>query len=183
MQAYISPPIAACFIFGILWPRLNGTGAISSLLTGFGLGALRFVFEILDKTQHFTSPALRALLDINFLHYAIIMFIICAAVLILVSLKTEAPEPWRLAGVTFATIGQKIQTAPVQMIEVPRSVLTQPAPAGGQVAGVSTAEPEVAEPVVVQYKPKPETPLERGINVIASLGLVALVVSLWIYFR
>ncbi len=163
---------------------MNGTGAISSLLTGFGLGALRFVFEILDKTQHFTSPALRALLDINFLHYAIIMFIICAAVLILVSLKTEAPEPWRLAGVTFATIGQKIQTAPVQTIEVPRSVLTQPAPAGGQVAGVSsTAEPGISEPVVVQYKPKPETPLERGINVIASLGLVALVVSLWIYFR
>ena len=32
VQAYISPPIAVCFIFGILWPRLNGEGAISSLL-------------------------------------------------------------------------------------------------------------------------------------------------------
>src|SRR5216684_8863355 len=42
VQAYISPPIAVCFIFGILWPRLNGQGAIASLLTGFGLGALRF---------------------------------------------------------------------------------------------------------------------------------------------
>ncbi|MDP9262866.1 MAG: sodium:solute symporter, partial [Acidobacteriota bacterium] len=26
VQAYISPPIAACFVLGILWPRLNGTG-------------------------------------------------------------------------------------------------------------------------------------------------------------
>src|SRR6266404_2498155 len=34
VQAYISPPISACFILGILWPRLNGSGAISSLLTG-----------------------------------------------------------------------------------------------------------------------------------------------------
>ena len=40
VQAYISPPIAACFILGILWPRLNGAGALSSLLTGFGLGHL-----------------------------------------------------------------------------------------------------------------------------------------------
>src|SRR5205085_9995634 len=35
VQAYISPPIAVCFVFGILWPRLNGAGAIASLLTGF----------------------------------------------------------------------------------------------------------------------------------------------------
>src|SRR3989449_4412264 len=28
VQAYISPPIAVCFIFGILWPRVNGAGAI-----------------------------------------------------------------------------------------------------------------------------------------------------------
>ena len=38
VQAYISPPIAACFVFGILWPRLNAQGAITSLLTGFVLG-------------------------------------------------------------------------------------------------------------------------------------------------
>src|ERR1700731_3954153 len=47
VQAYISPPIAACFVLGILWPRLNGQGAISSLLTGFVLGAVRFVAELL----------------------------------------------------------------------------------------------------------------------------------------
>src|SRR5437773_2556269 len=38
VQGYISPPIAACFILGILWPRLNAQGAITSLLTGFVLG-------------------------------------------------------------------------------------------------------------------------------------------------
>src|SRR6202012_5956518 len=30
VQAYISPPIASCFVLGILWPRINGTGAFSS---------------------------------------------------------------------------------------------------------------------------------------------------------
>src|ERR1700688_113216 len=49
VQGYISPPIAACFILGILWTRLNSQGAISSLLTGFVMGAARFVFELMDR--------------------------------------------------------------------------------------------------------------------------------------
>src|ERR1700720_2944949 len=49
VQGYISPPIAACFVLGILWPRLNAQGAISSLLTGFVMGAARFVFELMDR--------------------------------------------------------------------------------------------------------------------------------------
>jgi len=49
VQAYISPPISACFVLGILWPRLNGKGAISSLLTGFVMGATRFVMELADR--------------------------------------------------------------------------------------------------------------------------------------
>jgi SSS family solute:Na+ symporter len=108
VQAYISPPIAVCFIFGILWPRMNGTGAISSLLSGFVLGAVRFVFEVLDKSGHFQVAAIRWLLDINFLHYAILMFVACSLVLIIVSLMTPAPTPEKLAGLTFATVDLKL---------------------------------------------------------------------------
>ncbi len=114
VQAYISPPIAVCFIFGILWPRLNGTGAIRSLLTGFVLGALRFTFEVLDKSHHFGSAPIRWMLDMNFLHYAIFMFVVCAAVLIVASLRTPAPSHEQLAGLTFATVEQKVDTVPVQ---------------------------------------------------------------------
>src|SRR5438093_1327683 len=58
VQAYISPPIAACFILGILWPRLNGSGAIASLLTCFVMGAARFVMELADRGsgRHVRSP-------------------------------------------------------------------------------------------------------------------------------
>src|SRR5438874_2737526 len=58
VQAYISPSIAVCFILGIRWPRFNGRGAISSLLTGFVLGAIRFILELVDAThggQYFTN--------------------------------------------------------------------------------------------------------------------------------
>jgi len=113
VQAYISPPIAACFIFGILWPRLNGQGAISSLLVGFVLGAVRFVSEVLDKTRHYDSPAVRWLVDMNFLHYAILMFVICSTVLIGVSMMYPAPERKKIAGLTFATVDDKIDSVDV----------------------------------------------------------------------
>jgi solute:Na+ symporter, SSS family len=116
VQAYVSPPIAVCFIIGILWTRPNGAGAISSLLTGFVLGTARFVFEVLDKTEHYTSPAIRWLVDMNFLHYAIFMFVVCAIVLIGVSLVTPAPDRRKLAGLTFATVDDKIETTAVASV-------------------------------------------------------------------
>jgi len=110
VQAYISPPIAVCFIFGILWTRINGEGAITSLLVGFVLGAVRFIMEVLDKTAHYTSRPIRWLVDMNFLHYAIFMFVVCTAVLIAVSMVFPAPDRKKLAGLTFATVDEKMAT-------------------------------------------------------------------------
>jgi len=115
VQAYISPPIAACFVLGILWPRLNGQGAITSLLTGFVMGASRFILELVDRGSggHFESSVARWIIDMNFLHYAIFMFVVCSLVLIGVSLMTPAPDRRRLGGLTFATVGEKIETTVV----------------------------------------------------------------------
>lgn len=113
VQAYISPPIAACFVLGILWPRLNASGAISSLLAGFVLGAVRFVLELADKSAHFESGIIRWTVDMNFLHYAIFMFVVCSLILVIVSMMTPAPERRQLAGLTFATVDDKIETTVV----------------------------------------------------------------------
>ena len=113
VQGYISPPIAACFILGILWPRLNAQGAISSLLTGFVLGTVRFVLE-LDYPGGVGAPgAIQGLIAMNFLHYAIVMFVACCAVLIGVSMVTPAPDRKKLAGLTFATVNDKMDIMPV----------------------------------------------------------------------
>src|SRR5438034_10888218 len=125
VQAYISPPIAACFVFGILWPRLNGQGAISSLLVGFVLGALRFVFEVLDKAHHYDSGAIRWLVDMNFLHYAILMFVVCTLVLAGVSRMYPAPERRKLAGLTFATVAEKLDTAEVHTAHLQKETRTE----------------------------------------------------------
>ena len=113
MQAYISPPIASCFVLGILWPRLNGSGAISSLLTGFVLGAVRFVAELAAAQGVQLGGLLAWLVKMNFLHYAIFMFVICSLVLVAVSLMTPAPEHRKLAGLTFATVDDKMDVIPL----------------------------------------------------------------------
>src|SRR5580700_9425579 len=125
VQAYISPPIAVCFIFGILWTRINGQGAISSLLLGFALGTVRFIMEVLDKTQHYESPLVRRLIDINFLHYSIVMFIVCALVLIGVSMLFPAPDRKKIAGLTFATVDEKLDTIDVKTAHLARETRTE----------------------------------------------------------
>ena len=156
VQAYISPPIAACFILGILWPRLNGAGALSSLLTGFGLGAFRFVMELKERAsgEHLTSGLAAWLINMNFLHYAIFMFVVCSAVLIAVSLATKAPDRRKLIGLTFATVSQKLEV---------------------QSAGAVGVQPA--------YQLSTETPLEHRLNVVFSALLALSVIGLWIYFR
>src|ERR1700740_1897320 len=113
VQAYISPPLAACFVLGILWPRLNGQGAISSLLSGFVLGAIRFIAELMAAQGTQFSGLMEWLVKMNFLHYAIFMFVICALVLVGVSLMTPAPDRKKLAGLTFATVDDKIANVAV----------------------------------------------------------------------
>lgn len=83
------------------------------MLVGFVLGAVRFVFEVLDKSHHFDSAFLRWLVDMNFLHYAILMFAICTVVLTVVSLVTPAPSLEKVAGLTFATVDMKLETSEV----------------------------------------------------------------------
>ena len=104
VQAYISPPIAAVFLLGVAWKRVNARGAMASLLSGFVLGMGRLVAEL-------NKPHLGGWLfdfaDMNFLHFAIVLFAICVAILVVVSVFTEPPPQEKLAGLTFATVGVK----------------------------------------------------------------------------
>ena len=100
VQAYISPPIAAVFLIGIFWRRVNAQGAIASLVAGFFLGMGRLVLEIKKDSL---SGTLHWLADVNFLHFAILLFVACSAVLVVVSLLTAPQRDEQLAGLTFAT--------------------------------------------------------------------------------
>ena len=86
---------------------------------------VRFILEVLDKTAHYQSGAIRGLIDMNFLHYSLVMFIACALVLIAVSMVTPAPERSKLAGLTFATVDDKIDTIDVKTAHLERETPTE----------------------------------------------------------
>lgn len=100
VQAYIAPPITAVFLLGLLWSRLNARGAMAALLTGFVLGMGRLVAELNKASLH---GFLFTYADINFLHFAALLFVICSAVLVLVSLGTPAPPREKIVGLTWDT--------------------------------------------------------------------------------
>lgn len=97
VQAYISPPIAAVFLIGIASRRVNATGAIASLITGAVLGLVRLIAE-LNKSA--LDGWLYAYADINFLHFAAMLFFVCALVLVGTSLFTAPPPRERTDGLT-----------------------------------------------------------------------------------
>jgi SSS family solute:Na+ symporter len=103
VQAYISPPIAAVFLLGVFSRRVNRHGAVAALATGFVLGAARLGLELAKGS---TSGALHWYADINFLHFAALLFAVCTAVLIGVSLLTQPEATSNLAGLTFSTAGR-----------------------------------------------------------------------------
>lgn len=109
IQGYISPPIAAVFLLGVFWPRLNGKGALASLYTGFVMGVVRLVLEFGHNAWQWNLGPATWLITMNFLHFAILMFAVCVGVLVVVSLVTPALSAERLRGLTFATTPEDVK--------------------------------------------------------------------------
>ncbi len=170
VQSYIAPPIAAVFLLGIFWKRVNAKGAMASLLTGFALGMARLVLELMngaDKTGLPEGSLWALVAEINFLHIAIFLFIICVAVLVGVSLMTAPPSRRKLAGLTFATAEEPVAGRADEPMP--------PAPAA--------AEPAEAGTLVAE--PEPDIHTEAGWrrrDVVLTIVLVACVALIWLYF-
>lgn len=124
VQAYISPPITAVFLLGVFWKRINGTGAMAALVTGFVLGAARFIMEVLYAGA-LPAGFVGWYVGVNFLHFAILMFVVCATILVIVSLLTPAPAESKVAGLTWQTAkaaissGDEVSSLPLIGDETP----------------------------------------------------------------
>jgi SSS family solute:Na+ symporter len=104
VQAYIAPPIAACFLLGLFFRRLNGTGAMASLVTGLAVGLLRLILELANKASDgglAPGTLWHWIATINFLHFAVLLFMICTAVLFVVSMMTPPPPREKTEGLTY----------------------------------------------------------------------------------
>lgn len=124
VQSYISPPIAVVFILGLLWKRLNGKGALAALLSGFVIGASKFILKI-GYTSGWTwiteNKALVNYVNINFLHFAILLFIISGAILVVVSLATGKPTEENMK--VFEVEKEEVVHEPPNKINIGLSIL------------------------------------------------------------
>ncbi len=86
------------FLLGLLWNRVNATGAICTLVAGFVLGMAKLLLEL--RADALSGP-LGWLAGVNFLYFGFALFVVCVLLLCAVSLATERPDPARLTGLTF----------------------------------------------------------------------------------
>lgn len=100
VQSYLAPPIAAVFLLGVFFKRINGTGAFTAMVAGFIIGIIKLTLELF---QHDLSGVLYDFATINFLYFCIYLFVFSIVVMIVVSLLTPKPDQEQLKGLTFAT--------------------------------------------------------------------------------
>jgi len=153
VQAYISPPIAAVFLLGLFSRRVNATGAMAALLSGFVLGMARLAAEL---NKGALSGWALAFASMNFLHFAIALFVVCTVILVVVSLATPAPPYIKVAGLTYA--------------------LADADPTADPTAGPVTRAP--AAPLAVMAT----DPAWRRVDFWLSSGVVLVVALIWWYF-
>ena len=92
VQAYISPPITAVFLLGIFSKRITGKAAIYTLIFGGIIGASRLIMELIGKSFSVSFGYLQWFVEINFLHFAVFLFILSVAALYFVSLLSSVKD-------------------------------------------------------------------------------------------
>uniref|UniRef100_H2YMH4 Sodium/myo-inositol cotransporter n=1 Tax=Ciona savignyi TaxID=51511 RepID=H2YMH4_CIOSA len=93
ISGYLSPPIAAIFLLGVFWTRCNEQGAFWGMMAGFVVGIVRMIIVFSFQSQAGNCLWYHDFITkINFMYYAIIIFMTTIIVAIIVSLFTEKPS-------------------------------------------------------------------------------------------
>ncbi|HMU08427.1 MAG TPA: sodium:solute symporter [Ferruginibacter sp.] len=100
VQSYLAPPIAAVFLLGVFFKRLNAKGAYTAMVVGFVLGLIKLTLELFKNDL---SGFLYDFATINFLYFCIYLFLFSIVVMVVVSLLTPKPSEEQIKGLTFAT--------------------------------------------------------------------------------
>jgi solute:Na+ symporter, SSS family len=162
VQSYIAPPIAAVFILGLAWKRINAKGAMASLWTGFVLGFGRLALELYngpDNDRLASGTWIEAYTEFNFLHLAFMLFVICVIVLVGVSAVTEPPTEEKVRGLTYQSAAARKRAAAAE--------------AGGTAPAKTQTEIDIDDS---------QDPAWRRRDVVLTFGVIGGVIAIWVYF-
>ncbi|MGK9368357.1 sodium:solute symporter family transporter [Melioribacter sp. Ez-97] len=94
-QAYVSAPITAAFIAALFVKNINVKSVLLALAAGELVGLFRFAVETMDRGGYLANGALLFLININYLHFAILLFLFTLTVMFLFNaiLKSRYANP------------------------------------------------------------------------------------------
>ncbi|NWR88322.1 SC5AA protein, partial [Furnarius figulus] len=109
VTSYLAPPVTAVFILAVFWPRANEQGAFWGLMVGLALGLARMGLELAHPTPRCGVPDQRPwlLTDIHYLHFAVLLAMATATIVVGGSLLTLPPPPAQLKDLTWWTLSQE----------------------------------------------------------------------------
>ncbi|XP_076801159.1 sodium/myo-inositol cotransporter 2-like [Clavelina lepadiformis] len=114
ISAYLQPPIAAAFILGIFWKRMNEQGAFWGLCVGTVAGIIRLITDF-TESDPVCGEDEGMQWGIHYLHFAIFLFLGSCLVIILISLCTK---PWpknMFGGLTWWTRKELLPLNPMHL--------------------------------------------------------------------
>jgi SSS family solute:Na+ symporter len=119
IAANLAPPITTVFLWGVFWRRGTRQAAFITLVIGFTLGAVSFMIDLPVFGQE------KIITDgwgIPFMMQAWWMFCVCSVIFFVVSLLTPAPDPQKIAGLTWKSPLHVISKGKISGILDPRVI-------------------------------------------------------------
>jgi SSS family solute:Na+ symporter len=105
VQSYIAPPIAAIFILGIFFKRINAQGALSTLIAGLIVAIIRISLELASGAGMLDHEGILYMFGTsNFLTFGAWFFLFCVIFCVGVSLATAPPPAEKVVGLTFGSL-------------------------------------------------------------------------------
>jgi SSS family solute:Na+ symporter len=108
VQSYLAPPIFVVFFLGVFSKRLNAKGCLWALIVGFALGLFRLGVDtpvkLFDDFSYTEGSFFWIINNMYFQYYSLLIFLICIAVMVVVSHMTNEPAYEKIQGLTYGTL-------------------------------------------------------------------------------
>jgi SSS family solute:Na+ symporter len=105
VQGFLAPPITAVFLLGLASRRINARGAVWGLGVGFVLGMVKLTLQSMVQNGALDPNTLPGAIGaFNGYYFSGLLFFVSVAIVVGVSLLTEAPPEEKVRGLTFGTV-------------------------------------------------------------------------------
>lgn len=108
VQSYLAPPIFVVFFLGVFSRRLNAKGCLWALIIGFALGLFRLAVDtpvkLIDDFAYTEGSFFWIVNNMYFQYYSLLIFLVCIAVMVVVSHLTNEPAYSKISGLTYGTL-------------------------------------------------------------------------------